>query len=160
MDRVYDRLRHPSAFEISRENSVSGAFDQLRGHKYGLLVTFRRNGDAVPSPVWMAIDDQGRAYVQTGVNSGKVKRLRNDADVLIAASTVRGRPTGPMFRGSGRILPREEWAHAEATLAGAFGLGRRLYLRAFPMGHSESAYVEVTLAGDTGTGSLGDRQFP
>lgn len=143
MDRVYDRMRDPSAFRVRRDDAVTGSFRPLRGCKYGLLVTFRRNGDHVPSPVWMAVDDDGRAYVQTGVNSGKVKRIRNDPEVLISASNMRGKPSGPLLRGTARVLTEAEWPHAEATLEGAFGLGRRLYVRVFPMSGDVVAYLEV-----------------
>jgi PPOX class probable F420-dependent enzyme len=144
MDRVYDRMRDPSVFRITRADAVEGPLESLRGHKYGLVVTFRRSGAPVPSPVWMAVDEVGRVYVQTGAKSGKVKRLRHDPTALIAASNVRGRPQGPLLLATARVLPREEWPHAEATLAAAFGLGRKLYERIFPMGESVVAYVEVT----------------
>lgn len=62
----------------------------------------------------------------------------------MAASTVRGKPKGPVLSGTARILPKEEWAHAEATLASAFGLDRRLYLRVFRMSDDAQAYVEIT----------------
>lgn len=143
MDRVYNRMRHPTAFEVRREDADTGPFGPLRGHKYGLLVTFRRNGEPVPSPVWIAVDSEGRAYAQTGAKSWKVKRLRNDPTVLIAASTVRGRPTGPVLLGSGRILSAIEAIHAETTLAAAFGLGRRLYMRLLPAGEDVVVYIEV-----------------
>lgn len=143
MDRGYDRMRDPSVFRIGRDEAVGGTFHQLRGSKYGLLLTFRRNGEPVPSPVWMAVDSEGRVYVQTAAKSGKVKRIRNDPAVLIAASNMRGRPRGPVLRGTARVLPQEEWRHAEATLVEAFGLGRKLYQRAFPMGEGVLAYVEV-----------------
>jgi len=144
MDRIYNRMRHPAAFNVRRDDAATGSFDQLRRHKYGLLVTFRGNGDPVPSPVWMALDSEGRAYVQTGAKSWKVKRLRNDPTVLISASTVRGKPTGPVLLGSARILPADEMAHAETTLAAAFGLGRKLYMKIFPMNEDVVAYIEVT----------------
>lgn len=146
MDRLYNRMRHPAAFKVRREDAVTGSFDHLRGHKYGLLVTFRRNGEPVPSPVWMAVDGEDRAYVQTGAKSWKVKRLRNDPAVLISASTVRGKPTGPVLIGCGRILPAAEAIHAESTLAAAFGLGRRLYMSVFPMSDDVVAYIEVAPA--------------
>ncbi len=148
MDRVYDRMRDPSVFRIGRHDASSGTFDTLRGCKYGLLVTFRRNGDPVPSPVWMAVDGEGRAYIQTGAKSGKVKRIRNDPLALIASSNVRGKPRGPVLGATARILPRQEWTHAEATLVAAFGLGRKLYQRAFPMGDEVVAYLEVTPVSD------------
>ena len=144
MDRLYDRLRDPSVFGIGRDDASAGTFDSLRGHKYGLVVTFRRNGQAVPSPVWMAVDDAGRAYMETGAWSGKVKRIRRDATTLVAASTVRGKPKGPVLRGKARVLPHDEWPHAEATLAGAFGVGRKIYRRFYKVSEETTAYVEVT----------------
>lgn len=143
MDRVYDRMRDPSAFRIRQEDAVDGSLEVLRDHKYGLLVTFRHTGDPVPSPVWMAVDTHGSVYLQTGAKSGKVKRIRNDPNVLIAACNVRGKPRGPVLRGTARVLSKQDWPHAERTLAGAFGLGRKLYLRAFPMADPVIAYVEV-----------------
>src|SRR6266511_1105321 len=113
-NRMYDRMRHPKAFTISNADAVDGDFGALRGKKYAVLVTFRRNGEAVPSPVWFGMDDAGRAYVRTLHNAGKVKRIRNDPQALIAPSTVRGKPTGPVIRATARVVPKEEWAHAEA----------------------------------------------
>lgn len=146
MDRMYDRMRHPATFGIRPEDAVTGTFDGLRGNKYALLVTFRRSGEPVPSPVWFAVDAGGRLYVQTGKATGKVKRIGNDPRVLACPSTVRGRPRGPVVAGRARVLPKEEWSHAEATMAAAYGLGRRLYTRFFPMSDEVQAYLEVVPA--------------
>ena len=43
---------------------------------YVSLATFRRSGDAVRTPVWMAPAD-GAHYVFSAGNAGKVKRLKN-----------------------------------------------------------------------------------
>ena len=144
MNRGYDRMRHPAAFRIRAGDAVTGGFDGLRGRRYAVVVTFRRNGEAVPSAVWYGVDAAGRIYVQTAVQSGKVKRIRNDPRALVAPSDVRGRPTGPVVAGRARVVPREEWPHAEATLAAAYGLGRKLYVRAFHMADDVQAYVEIS----------------
>lgn len=64
-------MRDPASFRIQAEDAVSGSLDSLRGHKYGVLVSFRRTGEPVPSPVWMAVDSQGRAYVQPAARGGR-----------------------------------------------------------------------------------------
>src|SRR4051794_8613364 len=92
-DRVFDRLRHEGAFTLTDENAVDGDFASLRGHKYAVVVTFRRNGGAVPSPVWFGLDKTGAVIVKTRHDAGKVKRLRNDSRTLIAPATRRGKPT-------------------------------------------------------------------
>lgn len=146
MDALYGRMRDPAAFRVTRETAVPGTLDSLRGHKYGLVVTFRRDGTAVPSVVWMAVAEDGHLYFETAADSWKVKRIRRDQRVVVAPSNIRGRPTGAPRLGEARILPREEWARAETTLARAFGAGRRLYQRLFPMADHVRTYVEVVAA--------------
>jgi PPOX class probable F420-dependent enzyme len=147
MNRGYDRMRDPAAFKIRADDAITGSFDTMRGRKYAVLVTFRRNGDPVPSPVWFGLDDAGRAYVQTGADSGKVKRIRNDGRVVIAPSDVRGRPKAVPVRGIARVVPKDEWSHAEDTLADAYGLGRKLYEGIFVGSKAPVAYIEVTPEG-------------
>lgn len=143
-DRMFDRLRHERAFTVTDDDAVDGGFESLRGHKYGLVVTFRRDGVAVPSPAWFALDGRGTVYVKTRHDAGKVKRLRNDSRTLIAPSNARGSPLGPAIRGTGRVLTEEEWAHAEETLAAAYGAGRRISERVLGGPPDLAAYIEIT----------------
>ncbi len=68
---------------------------------YISLATFRRNGNAVETPVWFAAH-AGRLYVFTAEDAGKLKRLRNDPRVRVAACGVRGGIKGPWLEGSAR----------------------------------------------------------
>ena len=145
-NRFFDRVRHKAAFTIGDAEPVIGPFEALRGRQYATLVTFRRNGEAMPSPLWFGLDDEGRFYTHTMADSGKVKRLRNDPRVLLVASTRRGKPIGPVYQGVAREVPKDEEAHAEAAMAANYGLGRKLY-----MGASHQVdigvYVEVAPMG-------------
>jgi PPOX class probable F420-dependent enzyme len=141
---MFDRLRDKRAFILTDDNAIDGDLESLRGRKYAVLVTFRRDGNAVPSPVWIGVDDKGKAYLKTRHDAGKVKRLRNDSRALIALSNGRGKPTGPAVRGSGRVLPNEEWAHAEATLAAAYGTGRKISERVLAGPEGFGVYIEIT----------------
>ena len=143
-NRMYDRMRDRRAFTLQAEDAGEGTFDALRGHRYALLVTFRRDGSAVPSPVWFGLDDESRAYVRTLHDAGKVKRIRNNPRALIAPSNVRGKPTGPALHGTARIVPKEEWAHAEAALAAAYGFGRKLYEGALGGPEDMATYLEIS----------------
>jgi PPOX class probable F420-dependent enzyme len=144
MASIYDRMRSARAFEaIAWADGVDGDLAALRGQTYVNLVTFRRSGEPVPSPVWCAIDTEGRAYVRTAVDTGKVKRLRHDPRVLLRASTMRGLPRGPAYRGNGRLLTPDEWPHAEQVLVDAYGLGRKLYESVAGEGAGTVAYLEI-----------------
>lgn len=143
-DRVFDRLRDKRAFILTDDDAIDGDFASLRGHKYAVVVTFRRNGDVVPSPVWFGVDAKGHGYLKTRHDAGKVKRLRNDSRALIARSNMRGKPTEPVIRGTGRVLPTEEWTHAEETVAAAYGAGRRISERVLGGPEEMGAYIEIT----------------
>ncbi len=81
-----------------------------------LLTTYRRDGRPVGTPVSIAVD-WDRAFVRTWDTAGKVKRIRNNPNVEIAPSTMRGKPTGPAIRARARILSGDESAHAARAIA-------------------------------------------
>lgn len=57
----------------------------LASERFVSLTTFRRSGDGVATPVWIA-QDGDQLIVTTPADSGKVKRLRNDPSVTLRAS--------------------------------------------------------------------------
>ena len=103
-------MTHATA--IVPDGARATGFGGLEGHKYCRLVTFRRSGAAVATPVWFAIDGD-RLVVKTEDPSGKVKRIRATSRVEVAPCTLRGRPLGPPRGGRARILPSAEEAWAE-----------------------------------------------
>ena len=58
--------------------------------KYVLLTTFRKNGDAVGTPVWIVALPDGTGGFTTEATSGKVKRIRNNPNVTLQPCSVRG----------------------------------------------------------------------
>jgi PPOX class probable F420-dependent enzyme len=88
-----------------------GALDHQR---YVALATFRRSGAEVRTPVWFAAMD-GKLYVFSAGDSGKVKRLRHSSRARVAPSDVRGNVRGEWWDAHARIVtePRLiERAHA------------------------------------------------
>lgn len=75
----------------------------LRKSRVGLLTTYRRNGQPVATPVSIGIR-AGAVYFVSSATSGKARRLTARADVTLAPSTVRGRPTGPAISGQAHLL--------------------------------------------------------
>ena len=71
--------------------------------KYLNLVTFRRSGAAVPTPLWF-VEEGGVLYVRTPARSGKVKRLRNNPRVRVVPSDGRGNPKGAWIDGRARVV--------------------------------------------------------
>jgi len=93
-----------------------GAFP---GQNYVSLVTFRKDGREVATPVWFA-EEEGRIWAYSERDAGKVKRLRNQSRIRLAPCTGIGTVTGPWREGSGRIVE-----DAEGFRRGIDALGRK-----------------------------------
>lgn len=88
------------------------AFD---GQKYISLETFKKNGQTVNTPVWFVLHD-GAFYVYTEADSWKVKRIRSNPRVRVAACTVRGAIKGPWLEGRASFVEGDERRAADRLL--------------------------------------------
>ncbi|MFD9306537.1 PPOX class F420-dependent oxidoreductase [Streptomyces sp. NPDC060048] len=78
---------------------------ELGRARYVSLTTFRKDGTPVATPVWAAAD-AGELFVWTRSDSWKVKRIRNNGRVEVAACDVRGNVAegAVAFEGEARLL--------------------------------------------------------
>ena len=81
--------------------------NEIESEKYISLETYRKNNQPVKTPVWFVIKNDV-IYVVTRSKTGKVKRLRNNQQVKIAACTIRGKVTGKWISGTAKILTEKE----------------------------------------------------
>jgi uncharacterized protein len=140
--RLYDRMRHREAVQAAAEPGRTGPFVELGNSGYLLLVTFKRSGEPVPTPV-MFSKEAGKAYLRTEPNA-KVKRLRANPRVRIAACNPRGKPKSPVYEGRARELPPEERDHAWRILRHGYSPAIRVYESAADRLPVEMTYVEVS----------------
>ncbi|MCU1423674.1 MAG: Pyridoxamine 5-phosphate oxidase [Microbacteriaceae bacterium] len=71
--------------------TASSPLLELAGERYVLLTTFRRTGEPVATPVWIA-RYRDELLVTTPEGTGKLKRLRNNPRVELQAASRFGRP--------------------------------------------------------------------
>jgi PPOX class probable F420-dependent enzyme len=95
--------------------------ERLSQGKYLSLTTFKRDGTAVATPVWVAREGD-HLYVITQADSGKAKRLRHTPRVLLAPCDVRGTLTGPQVQGSARLLDPDGTAVVARLIDAKYGL--------------------------------------
>jgi uncharacterized protein len=144
--RVYDRIRHPRAFEVAREEGTARDFSGLSGARQALVVTFKRSGEPVPTPVNFGLGDDGRLYFRSEPHVAKLRRIRNDPHVRVGPCNIRGKPTGPMTEGRARILSPEENGTAHRALSSNWSAGMRRFENTADRFGIDAAYVEVTPA--------------
>ena len=102
--------------QASLSSQATPILEPLVHQKYVLLTTYRRDGTPVGTPVNIAVEGD-RAFVRTWDTAWKVKRIRNNSEVEVAPSTLRGKPTGPAVRAHARILDGDESAYAGRAIA-------------------------------------------
>jgi PPOX class probable F420-dependent enzyme len=106
---------------------MTTALDTIGTASYALVTTYRKDGRAVPTPVWVVRDGDALA-IWTVTDAGKVKRIRRDGTVLVGPCDVRGRPTGEQVPGRATVLDADGTARVRDLLRRKYGFFGRLTL--------------------------------
>lgn len=96
------------------------------GEEFYALTTFRRDGSAVSTPIWLA-PAEDRWYAFTPSRSGKVTRLRRDPRVQVAPSDFRGESAREPTEGTARVLPDTQLRTATRALTAKYGWKFRFF---------------------------------
>ena len=121
--------------------------DRLAAEKYVLLTTFRKDGRAVPTPVW-AVRDGNTLAVWTVSDSGKVKRIRRDGRVTVAPCDVRGRPHGEPVPGHAAVSDPAGTRRIRGLLKQKYRMIGRLSLLGSRLRRGESGTVGLRIVLD------------
>ena len=78
--------------------------NSLETGKYICILTYKKNGDGVSTPVWFIRKDN-KIYIRTSNQSGKVKRIKNNNNVSYALCNISGRIKGEWHNGLAKIEP-------------------------------------------------------
>ncbi|GAA3207795.1 PPOX class F420-dependent oxidoreductase [Streptomyces sp. XM83C] len=120
---------------------------RLGAGKYLLVTSYRKNGTAVATPVWV-VRDGDTLGVWTAADSWKVKRIRARPDVLVGPCDVRGRPTGAQVPATAELCDPQTTARYRRLIARKYGLIGRLTLLGSRLrrGTDGTVGIRITLA--------------
>jgi PPOX class probable F420-dependent enzyme len=151
-----DERRHTERPE-QRERPERAGLDAIRG-SFLSLTTYRRDGSAVATPVWFAADGD-RLVVLTGANSGKVKRLHRNPNVLVATCSARGRVLGPTLEARAAILPKTNLDRVKTLIQRRYRIAVALLrpIRAIQVWRHPERRREVALEITSPPSTSGDR---
>lgn len=107
------------------------------------LTTFRKNGEAVPTPVWFA-QSGDKLYVMTAAASGKLKRIRRNAQVEVAPCNASGKVLGDTQEGMARLLPADEFQIGDQALSKKYRLAYHLFKLWGMVRRSYPVFLEIT----------------
>ena len=103
---------------------MGAGLEQFGGQKYLNLETYRKNGEAVATPLWF-VEFDGVLYARTSPRSGKVKRLGREPRVRLVPCNRQGEPTGRRVEGEAGLIGGEEARRANRLLGEKYGLLKR-----------------------------------
>ena len=119
-----------AAHRYTGSMSIPRAFAAMGDERFISLTTFRKTGDAVSTPVWIARDGDD-LVVTTPATSGKVKRLRNSGRVEMRVCDRMGRvkESAPVIYGTAEIEFGDDVAAKLNTIFGAkFRIEYRIFM--------------------------------
>jgi PPOX class probable F420-dependent enzyme len=117
----------------------------LGSHKYVSVTTYRKDGTPVATPVWVAQDGDA-VVVWTAADSGKVKRIRNNPAVTVAACDMRGRLASEPVPGRAEILDAAGTERVRGLLRRKYGLAGRLVILGSRVRRGSAGSVGIRIA--------------
>jgi PPOX class probable F420-dependent enzyme len=116
--------------------------------RYINLLSFKKDGSGVETPVWTAPLD-GKLVVFTAGDSYKVKRIRRNPTIRVARCDVRGKVLGPWLDGTCILVEdAEQQGRIMEALGRKYGLQVRLlnFFSRLSGRAKKRAYLAITLA--------------
>jgi uncharacterized protein len=122
---------------------------QIAG-KYLSIMSYRRDGAGVATPVWFVTEGE-RLLVMTTERSGKVRRVRRNPAVGIAACSARGRLRTVPIPARAEVLPSTEVQRVEHLMGRKYRFDllfirpiRAIQMRRHPERKDEPAILAIT----------------
>lgn len=121
--------------------------DEVQQATYVLLTTYRRDGRAVATPVWVVPLD-GALGVWTARDSGKIKRVRRDSSVTVASCDARGRRVGEAYPARAQLLDADGTEEIRRRIADKYGITGRLAMFGSRLRRGRAGTVGVRITVD------------
>lgn len=121
------------------------ALEPFARQQYLNLETFRKNGAGVRTPVWF-VQDGETIYVRTVANSGKVKRIRHNAQVNIAPCKVDGALLGDWAAATAREVSGNDIdKKVDRLLDQKYGLMKKMFALASNLQGRKYTILEINV---------------
>ena len=122
------------------------AFENLQAQQFMNLITFRKSGVEVRTPVWF-VQDGTSLYVMTGKDAGKIKRIRNNPSIVVEPADRAGKTLGDAVTAHAQLISDPAVA-THALLTQKYGFMKRMFdfVALLNGGLKNRAYVVITPA--------------
>ncbi|MFX1273571.1 MAG: PPOX class F420-dependent oxidoreductase [Promethearchaeota archaeon] len=112
--------------------------------KYINLVTFKKDGNPIETPIWF-VEKDGKLYVSTKQTRYKIKRINNNSNVKIAPCSFFGKIKGAYINGTARVLPDGTYKDIENLLLKKYFLARFMGIGKEKKGDKRQRIIEIMI---------------
>ena len=118
--------------------------EQFNRQKYLNLETFRKSGINVRTPVWF-VQEGNTIFVRTIADSGKVKRIRNNSQVNIAACKVDGSLLGDWEQAKAKeVVDENTDKKVDRLLDKKYGLMKKMFSLSSALQGKKNTVIEIS----------------
>jgi len=93
-------------------NNYSNHNHSLERGNYINILTYKKNGKPVSTPVWFIFKDN-KIFIRTSNKSGKFKRIKNNKNVKFALCNIHGKIKGEWHNGFAKLEPNNRWVFSK-----------------------------------------------
>jgi uncharacterized protein len=115
----------------------------LENARYINIQTYKRNMQAISTPVWFIIKDD-KIFFRTSSNSGKIKRIKSNNKVKLAPCNILGKIKGQWHEGIAKIEKDIDNSTIEA-LNKKYGISSLLMKVFYKIKKIDIIYVSIEL---------------
>jgi PPOX class probable F420-dependent enzyme len=117
---------------------------QFTKQKYLNIETFRKSGEGVKTPVWF-VENNGKLFITTMNESGKVKRIRRNPTVNVAPCKVGGEILGTWQKAEAVIIEElSRIQEIDKLLNKKYGLMKKLFELGGSRNKQNSIVIEIS----------------
>ena len=93
----------------------------LNGHKYIRVITYKKTGKEVATPVWFVFN-KSVINIMTFEKAGKAKRIKNNPQVTLCPCTARGQSLGQNFKAHASFVAESEEKEINTLMKKKYGI--------------------------------------
>ena len=116
--------------------------NNLSKERFISLCTFKRNGDRIETPVIFGVNN-GEIIVSTKTFANKLKRIKNNPNVVFYPCNARGERKGEDLKGSAVIIDQKNEQYAYNTLRKKNGIIFRIWRFSGKLRHHKFVFISI-----------------
>lgn len=139
---INDRCYSEECVKV-KNMSQTDIISKISNERFISLGTFKKNGDKIETPVIFGIHDDKELIVSTKTFASKLKRIRNNPNIVFYPCNARGDRKGDDFQGTAKIVGQNDEQYAYNAIRKKNGIIFRLWRASGKLRHHKFVFISI-----------------